>query len=667
VVVVSGGLFRHSIMKLLVHAPTVEEFYAQNPGLKPPPGRFAEKAPDRKGTELLDHDYHLIPGTRFSVQFERSLGAEEKKKSIFTNISKGKVTIHGIEIEPNLITAIFSFEFSQVVLEKMGDSFKMGLGLPAAKPIPALKAVIEKRPKELRSSVLVQFDPAGVLKSAKIMDVPKAVLEGPLAAGYLELEIIESILRKLPTSTSGVGVVTERNDQGELAEIQYSIENQGDLRAFHSAQKTDSRETKGLDPRFARLSLQIKSLQDYDIHWRIKEGVPADQKYNANVDVVFQETKVATMKTGLTSKWGEGEKTELKPEDAKLFTFDLDLGTMRSKRSSNLKVLTKKGGKGKNGRDANSVLTWEDARAMLPSVNNPEMNEDERTRIFLGYSDALKRDPSLIKKIKEDLARAAPGSREMSMIMGTLGFAGTPEAQAALVEAFGRKDLKQEDREKVLSELAIPVEPLTPETKDFLKSTYRGNSDQDLSKMASFALGSSIAKDGDPSTISMFKKDWQDSYGLIGDGDKQEENKRSLLLAMGNSKSNAFLAEVKEGTQSSNVELRDAAVSAVRFNSDEPGRKILFDSLKSEPESSVRTTAARSLSYQPFDASTMMAAVKCATDDAAISVRMECYHYLADNVAAPEVRKFLEGRLGAEKDGRIIQIIEAALKVTDQK
>ena len=42
---------------------------------------------------------------------------------------------------------------------------------------------------------------------------------------------------------------------------------------------------------------------------------------------------------------------------------------------------------------------------------------------------------------------------------------------------------------------------------------------------------------------------------------------------------------------------------------------------------------------------------------------MECYHFLADHVADPEVRKFLEGRTSAEPDSRVQVIITQALQL----
>jgi hypothetical protein len=670
-VVIAGFLFRHQVAKVGIRAPSQEEFFSNNPGLSPPAGMYAEKEPVRSKDELLVHDYHLLPDRLVTLSFEQESYASQSKKQILNEKTSGTLSFHGYQFQNGKLQVFAKLKILNLQLEQKVDGLRVSLGLPAKSPNGKLndfQKQLAKRTTLLNSSVLIQIAPSGKIEKAFIPEPIKGFEPDLIAGAMFELEVIQEVLRKLPQATSGTTRIVQRNLMGEVNEMPFSIENSGDLRTIKSEQVTDSKEVKNTDPRFGTLVIRFQGNELDKNIWRIKDGLPESQEIKSQVDVTYQTTPITTMRHSLTSHWSEYKTEKFDSELAALFKTELDLAQLGKRKRDRLELITKKDQSKKGSKDQFSKhLTWDQARSKIVSANDSKMSEDERNQILIGYSDALKRDPSLVARAREDLKAAAPGSREMSMLMGALGFAGSPEAQAALVDVYNRSDLKHEDREKVLSELTLPVEALTPETKTFLKDTYQNGKDAELSKMSSFALGSSIAKDGDPETVTLFKKKWQDSYGIITDGSNEDEKKRALLLAMGNSKSNSFLSEVREGMNSPSPDVRSAAVEANRFNADDASRTLLFNSLKSEPNSAVRETAARSLQYQPFDARTVMEGIKCATSDVAISVKLECYHFLADNVASPEIRQFLKTQLGSEKDSRVLEVLENALQVTEEK
>jgi len=651
-------ILRHPLKSLIESSPSPDEFFNRNPGLSRPASFGAEKDEARKSGALFPHDYHFKAGESVPLEFVRSLKASEKLKVFFESESKGGLTLDDLRSASGSEFLVASFKFKEVRLRGLTPATLAFLGVPSNSAPKAVKSALAAREEAIRYSVLIEIDPSGALKSAKSLPYPESNHADAEEALFLELDILETLLRKMPRSTSGSATLVERNARGDEGAVRYQIENTGKTRKFTHAEKTDSMDSAKSDPRLKNLVLRILSEQKNEIEWNTELGFPSKQNLSTQVNAFFQTEEIASVSTGFSSVWEKPRKSALSPDVEKLYTIGIDLSKMRRIKEEQLKILSKKDGKNK----AQNRMSFQVARNSLRRLNDPAMTEEERAQIFLAYSDGLKRDPALIILAREDLMASAPGSRVLSVIMGSLGFVGTPEAQAALVEAYGRSDLLKEDREKALAELAIPPEVVTPETKAFLKSVYQGSKDVDLSKTASFALGSSISKDGDPATVNFFKREWDLSSGVVGDSSSQEEKKRVLLMAMGNSKSDAFLSQAKEASGSTNEELRNAAANSVRFNSDQAGRDLLFKLLEKDPESSVRSTAARSLAFQPFDLRTKMAGVTCAKSDAAISVRMECLHFLADNVIDPEVRHFFESQMDVEKDPRAREIIAAALR-----
>ena len=650
----SAYAFRHTLKKMWIKVPTSAEFFAQNPGLNPAPGINAEPAPASDRENFSAHDYHFLPGDQIEVTFSQLLNAKQKSKTVFNSLAQGKVIFHGITKSANTLALIAEFKFTKVTLPGSKESFSSTLGIKPSNLYPSV-------PKQFHHAIWIEVDFAGALKGAHALELSKAKpqAEDELNADFLELDMIEAILKRLPQATSGTATLTERNEQGDLGEVRYQITDAGPLRTFTVAQKTDTKNSNGADPRFAALTIAITSAQDRLIEWRTQDGIPQSQKMDVSVDATYVGTQVSSFDYHLNATWGRFEKSGFTADDQKWFPYEINLAELRSRKADSRQLSKNKNAKSKNKR----ALSWLESRAQLNKVDGANTTEDERSEILIGYSDALKQNPSLLKAAKDDLNHSTPGSRETSVILGALGFVGTPAAQAILAEAYGRTGIALQDQEKILAEFTLPVEALTPESKSFLQSVYHDSSNPDLAKMASFALGSSIAKDGDPNIVTLFKKDWQSSYGVFGDGTSEETKKSNLLLAMGNSKSNVFFDEVKEASNSSNPMLKNNAIDALRFNTDDASRTLLLNTLQKDPSEAIRTTAARSLSYQPFDLKTKIAATTCSSSDSSVAVKMECYHFLADHVADPEVRKFLEGRTSAEPDSRVQVIITQALQL----
>jgi HEAT repeat protein len=201
---------------------------------------------------------------------------------------------------------------------------------------------------------------------------------------------------------------------------------------------------------------------------------------------------------------------------------------------------------------------------------------------------------------------------------------------------------------------------------EFQKNDPVGN---EVAGSAGLALGSSIAFDGDPATIGYVKGLWKDSKPGFFTKEYEDPVLRQdyVLKVMGNSKSDAFLPEVKDALSSSNPLMREAAVNALRFSQDRESKELLHKSLKSDSSPGVRAIAAKSMLYQPLEISLFQDLSQCASSETHTGVRAECIRVLSTRVDQPAVRQFLEGRSGSENDPQLKAMIDASLNLEKGK
>jgi HEAT repeat protein len=247
---------------------------------------------------------------------------------------------------------------------------------------------------------------------------------------------------------------------------------------------------------------------------------------------------------------------------------------------------------------------------------------------------------------------ATPGSREVSMVTGALGYVGTPEAQSALLEIYQRSEATQDEKEKVLTELTLSPQAVTDETKSFLKEVFQNAKDEDLSKQAGFALGSSLSKVEDKQLVTDLQQKFQNAQST--------QDKVFLLQVMGNDEKNDFRQQIANSTSSKDPAIRAAAADALRMATDNNGRNLLFEQTTDKNEG-VRAVAYKALQYQPYDSKTFTALTSCATSETDVSTRAVCLDVLCSHLNDEQTVSFLKQRENAEQEPSLKMKIQNAL------
>jgi hypothetical protein len=341
------------------------------------------------------------------------------------------------------------------------------------------------------------------------------------------------------------------------------------------------------------------------------------------------------------------------------YKYPIDLAALRSriKEKNSRKVGKEKG---------EMFKTWQDLTKELQLVRTGKSTEKMNESLLVNLSDRIKDNPKLIGEAKRLAEEAAPGSREVSILMGALGFDGSPASQKALIDLFNRPYATIDEKQKVMTEFSLATQPLTTETKTFLQNQYQAAKPNrsDVAATAGLAIGTSISLDGDPKSVLFVQKQWdQADTGFSKPKSEDVNQQRYLLSVMGNSKSDVFIDQIKSVSNSDQVELRSGAAAAVRFNQDLKGRDLLFERFLKDTSSEVRLAAVNVLMYQPFDDRTKNALFGCSANDSDIGVKIACYRVLGYRIVQPGIREYLQSREGTETDSRVKNTITASISI----
>jgi hypothetical protein len=627
-------------------APSREEFFKNNPHLHAPE---ADPKPEpeiaRKSDSFLPGDFALKAGKEYLVEVMESTAFTANKKSLLDSTSKVWITLHSYGMRSSELTVIADFRYEFLKNRDKKSALKpetsAALGMKTAKVI------------KNANSLLVRLRPEG-----KITAMAAADAKPDLAALELKVALLSSLFKRARLST-GKYRITEFDLLETPYPVDYDVRTEGNsikIRgslAIHDAPKASA----GAAVPAAILALDARTTSEFEWLWGSKESHPLTQMSSARNELSAPAMTLALSESRFSATWHDEARRSRGERDPEEFKTGVDFRSILRASMNRKKIdLAKKNKK--------IGLPWSSVLGKLSSVNKNGLTEEEKENLFIDFSRGVKEDPSRVGLAKQLALDAPPGSRIVSMVLGALGYSGTPEAQNAMIELFKRENATPDERQKVVTEFALAPATLTGESKDFLRDVYQKNDPMksDLAGTAGLALGASIARDGDPDTVKFLKQEWSGAGGLLKPKDEVIDKKAYLLTVMGNSKSDVFLSQVSDSFGSSNNELRSAAVNALRFNQDEKGRGMLFSAL-SDSNEQVRQTAAASLRYQPFDSQTLDA-LKSTTQKTSesLSVKLEAYRLLVSRMDDPSVKQYLESRLNSETDGQLQRLIREAFQ-----
>lgn len=237
---------------------------------------------------------------------------------------------------------------------------------------------------------------------------------------------------------------------------------------------------------------------------------------------------------------------------------------------------------------------------------------------------ALLRDPSLLK-----LGMQSPLFRTL---VGALATVGSPEALAALREAYDDSALAPEGRATILASLTTTQAALDSATRDFLARKMVAESDGRLAQAAAFALGSSLqASPADASSargIAQIEAAWEAQPASQNLG-----TRLALLDVMGNSGRPEFYEKVSAVIQGEeDVKLRARAVFALRFMTNADATNTLLRRLQ-DPAKELREAAANAIAHAEWKEAFRAPLGVCSASETEPRVRGICEKTLADHPA----------------------------------
>lgn len=620
--------------------PTAEEFFASNPHLKRAPLKThnLEEIQRRKETEFQRGDYYFHPGLQIEVKFSTTIGLDLKPEDkTLSRSSNGTLNLRSLGFHDGLL-----YLWSEPNYENLSFS-PDSIGA-------SLKRLQNKTLTKNDLALLFSIDPTG--KIAQVFSSSKLTKEEVA----IHFNIIDQALRPLPKTFDEVGThpTKEKDSTGRDYQITYTVSRPAPdtlkIKADHEASSTlgsPSQSAAAGVSMLDGLSLRVSQAQGLEWLWDSKLNLPRSQKLSAEAKVEQGSSLVSRQFSSAQLDWTISPEKMLAPEFAQLKPL-LPKAWSPRELDDALSFSTETDPSKAQNRTRRNLL------AKIGSIKGATATEQES--YFIELFKALDQDPTLIAEYKSEFLKLGPGDRGRNMLLGALGFEGSVESQAAMLELYRSQDATADERLKIMQELALLGHPLSVEAKSFLQQEYAKNTDPDLSSSAMMALGSSISKDGDPKTISFISSEWKKAPPT----DTGIRKKEVLLLGMGNSKSDAFESEVDAALGTGIKTLRSAATNSLRFAQQEDLREKLTELTLEDEDADIRATGAASFRYQPKDDLTHRTLLSCVSDKEA-QVRANCYRTISVYQEDPKYRTLLEGAVSSESDPQLKETLGTLL------
>lgn len=619
-VAVCGGVYKYLRLKTVAEVPAARTVASTVGTAKP-----IDKSEERPSGKFNAWDYHFKPGKAFEVQFKREISGEaQKQKGVTAQFAESKingaVTFHGVKYENSTVSVVAHFDLKtlQSPLVDFSIAYEFGVlkgpGADKAKAAqpgePGPGAVQATLAAKFKNSILLELTPAGRIR--RILRTSPGMSE---EGASLMSEAVTAMLYRWPEESppkSG-GKVTrdERDETGKKFKMDYEYTNSGSDEVIVKGIAVLEPPKKQEDM-LEQMVFEATSRKELACTWDKGAGVPKSLNWSVSQEVKAGKEKLVSASATVASTWKDAGDSIFSVEDLAKFNQVVDLDAIKRKRQANANARALKKGK-------EVAMDWNSARAGLSGVEGGGMTDEVRDQFFNNFAEVLKDNPALLEEYKNEALRYPAGARQVNMILGAMGYVGDEDAQKAMIDLYKRPGATPNEKEKVLIEMALSPQALTPDTKEFLQEVYKGD-DAERSQQAGYALGASITKDQDPELVKQFKSE----YSGAGDMDK----KVYLLQVMGNDKGKDFRAEVSSAASSSDPQIRAAGIDGLRFAKDEDGRNQLFRSIASEQEPGVKQVAYRALQYQPYDTRTRDQLSSCVTSEKDDSTRSVCYDVL---------------------------------------
>lgn len=294
--------------------------------------------------------------------------------------------------------------------------------------------------------------------------------------------------------------------------------------------------------------------------------------------------------------------------------------------------------------------TLESLKQKLEAVEKTLSPSDTDTTLYLKFKALLYLHPETSRPVGEMLKMADTRGVRMRMLLGALADVGHSQAQEAILSVIRARQDDWQAVQMLVPALSDNDEP-SEKTEAFLWETALGSDSKNdqIASLALFTLGivARNSAETQPERANKIVATLLKRLKSAGTTDQ----KRKLLLALGNAGLPRAYSDVVRFTTDSEAELRAAAAAALRFQQDGGVESILIRLLTADPDPGVRIQAIQSLGFGPINRVRFEAVKQVVLTDKESDVRQAALELIwKARAAVPEALAVV--RQVAENDAR---------------
>lgn len=243
-----------------------------------------------------------------------------------------------------------------------------------------------------------------------------------------------------------------------------------------------------------------------------------------------------------------------------------------------------------------SVLDSETFPIVLKSLKNVDVSDHtEVTKVGQKISALLYLDPKRAEEFGQLLDGYAFDDARRLTILAALSDNGSPEAQAALINAFGRSEHGSRSQVGMLFNIAIVDEP-TPETETFFRELTESSNNTDIKTKAYFSLGiiaGNLRVNEHERTMRIFQE-----VKTKLETASTNDDKIVLIKTIGNMGLPEQVETLKPLLKDPNTEYKVEAINALRLVDTSEAKQLVLD-FATDSDERTRETAVASLGFTP--------------------------------------------------------------------
>ncbi len=233
-------------------------------------------------------------------------------------------------------------------------------------------------------------------------------------------------------------------------------------------------------------------------------------------------------------------------------------------------------------------------RDLRDLVQAGAMNKQDEIRVAEKLIHQLKATPGLADSLLDELRSEADGSPLASALLGILGAAGTPAAQADLFAVASSEDLPASFREMALFSYVQTGAPM-PEADALLEGLFSQGGD--LANTALLVLGAvgDKVRDSDP---ARFEQISDYVLGVLNTPGLSLNDYIAALDAVGNLGPSQVPAAVTQAAQSDNALVRQNAIGSLARVTTDEAQALVINAIKNDPSPDVQAVAVKTLAAE---------------------------------------------------------------------